>query len=87
MTEGDRRRRDPGELELSPAFWARFAREHWEQAPLLLERPFPAPLLGRDELFEARVRASEQYAADGRQVGLPRSARAASGSTSVTRRS
>lgn len=58
-------------FELPPAFWARFADEQWERAPRLLPRPFEAPLLDRDELFEALVCASDQYIADGRTAGLP----------------
>ena len=58
------------EFALSPASWAHLVEHHWEQKPLLIKQPFAGPLATAAELFQALVKAGDQFRAGDRSVTL-----------------
>ncbi|HEY8150067.1 MAG TPA: cupin domain-containing protein [Vicinamibacteria bacterium] len=47
----------------TPEFWARFSEDHWENAPLVLRRPFPEPFATPARVWGALVAACERFRA------------------------
>jgi 50S ribosomal protein L16 3-hydroxylase len=54
----------------SSDFSAHLARKYWEKLPVLIERPFAAPLIGPEEIFRAVLKASDQHLAGDDNVVL-----------------
>jgi hypothetical protein len=55
-------RHKKGEYRLAERFWTRFEEQHWEKRPLVLKRPFAAPMGTATEVFAAIVAARETLA-------------------------
>lgn len=51
-------------FSLSSRFWSNFVEQRWEKAPLVIKRPFDAPLAAPEEFFGALVDAGNQYRMD-----------------------
>lgn len=58
------RRHKKSEYSLSGPFWTRFGKEHWEKRPLVLKRPFAAPLATPADVFADIVAVREKLARD-----------------------
>lgn len=57
-----------GPFALSPAFWTRFHREHWERSGVVLRAPFEQPLAEPGDVFRRLVEASDHYRAGDRSL-------------------
>jgi ribosomal protein L16 Arg81 hydroxylase len=56
------RRSQKNEDLLSPRFWTRFAKQHWEKRPIVLRRPFDTPLTTTAQLFRGLISARQELA-------------------------
>ena len=54
------RQNEKGEYCLSSRFWTRFSKQHWEKRPLVLKRPFAAPMTTTAQLFRAMIAARDE---------------------------
>ncbi len=53
-------RSNDGEYCLSTRFWASFAKQYWENQPLVLKHPFAAPITTTAQIFRAIVEARDE---------------------------
>lgn len=68
-------RNERSTFALAAPFWHRFVEHHWEQAPLVMKRPFPDLIIRPEELFEGLVAAADLHRASRnvpRRTGLVR---------------
>jgi 50S ribosomal protein L16 3-hydroxylase len=56
------RRSQKSEERLSPRFWTRFAKQHWEKRPIVLRRPFDTPLTTTAQVFRGLISARQELA-------------------------